>query len=148
MCRNCVGEVKSYQRSLQPTGNLGQTAFRYGPGQELVLPPHQCKAFLVCSPWLHGHRRQYMNVLLLSPWMHGLQPRKRWRWHQLLSGSIPNGHLSRVSRRLGWELFHFALIWYWYISISMWTPDWRNVYLRILLIITEYCTKRNYILYI
>ena len=28
-----------------------------------------------------------------------------WRWHQLLSGTLPNGRLSRVSRRIGRELF-------------------------------------------
>ena len=27
-----------------------------------------------------------------------------WWGHQLLSRSLPNGHLSRVSQRLGWEL--------------------------------------------
>ena len=30
-----------------------------------------------------------------------------WRWHQLLFGSLPNGRLSWVSRRLGWEMFPF-----------------------------------------
>ena len=28
-----------------------------------------------------------------------------WQWHQLLSGSLTNGHLSRVSHRLGQEFF-------------------------------------------
>ena len=28
-----------------------------------------------------------------------------WRWHQLLSRSLPNSRLSQVSRRLGRELF-------------------------------------------
>ena len=28
-----------------------------------------------------------------------------WQWHQLLSRFLPNGQLSRVSHRLGWELF-------------------------------------------
>ena len=28
-----------------------------------------------------------------------------WRSHQLMSWSLPNGHFSRVSDRLGWEIF-------------------------------------------
>ena len=31
-----------------------------------------------------------------------------WRWYQLLSGSIPNGRLSWVSRRLFWKLFKLS----------------------------------------
>ena len=28
-----------------------------------------------------------------------------WQWHQPLSSSLPNGHLSWVSCRIGWEIF-------------------------------------------
>ena len=43
------------------------------------------------------------------PWSHGLQPISFiilvvWHWHQPLSDSLPNSHLSRISRRLGREL--------------------------------------------
>ena len=35
-----------------------------------------------------------------------------WQWHQLLSRSLPNGHLSQISCRLGWELFTLPLYIY------------------------------------
>ena len=35
-----------------------------------------------------------------------------WRWHQLISGSLPNGRLSRVSRRLYARLKLFTLLSY------------------------------------
>ena len=44
-----------------------------------------------------------------SPWSHGLRASfiilEVWRWHQPLSNSLSNGYLSRISRRLGRELF-------------------------------------------
>ena len=51
------------------------------------------------------------------PWSHGLWTKKIyhkivWRWHQLLSRSLPNGHLFRVSCGLGRELFTLPLM-YW-----------------------------------
>ena len=68
------------------------------------------------SPWLHGHRGQHTSVLPLSLWIRGQRPSfiilVVWRWHHLLYGSLSNGCLSRVSRRLKARprRFHHALM--------------------------------------
>ena len=98
---------------------------RAGAGVTSIL----VRSFFGRRPWLHGHRRQHTSVLPLSPLFHRprtfyldrmLPPDAHgaigcvqknfimltvWRWHQLLFGSLPYVRLSRVSRRLGWELF-------------------------------------------
>ena len=68
-----------------------------------------------------------------------------WRWHHLLSQSLPNGSLSRVSRRLGRERFilpyaatdaHGAMnceqksfvvlvVWRWHQLLSWFPPNVR-----------------------
>ena len=49
-----------------------------------------------------------------------------WRWHQLLSGSLPNGRISRVSQwlRLGWELFIIYIIFFLFIYIYLFVYLW------------------------
>ena len=42
-----------------------------------------------------------------------------WRWHQLLSGSLPNGRLSRVSRTLGQKLFRPPLYVLGFLSFKI-----------------------------
>ena len=81
-----------------------------GTRTELVPPPHWCKAFLVIA---HGSMDISGSIQVCCcqcPWSHGLQPKSYiilvlWRKHQLLSRSLPNGRLFRVSHRQGQELF-------------------------------------------
>ena len=74
-----------------------------------------------CNPRIHGARScdQKSFIVLVV-----------WQWHQLLFGSLPNGRLSRVSYKLGQELFTLpsyicrymleeADIWVFYIIIIM-----------------------------
>ena len=65
--------------------------------------------------WRHCHLHTGLKLFLVAAhgsmdigrsirvWIHGLRSRSFtgvWRWHQLLSGSLPNGCLPRVSHRL------------------------------------------------
>ena len=50
------------------------------------------------TEWQHT---RMLPLMSLEPWAANQKSFKLvWRWHQLLSGFLPNGRLSRVSRRL------------------------------------------------
>ena len=58
---------------------------------------------------LYSHLLLHLSSYIINrkccrrcPWSHGLRQKSLtlvWRWHQLLSGSLPNGRLTPVSRR-------------------------------------------------
>ena len=98
------GKVKSSWPSLRETRDkrpFGSDAERSWCHRHISVN-NFLKSFFSRSPWFHGHRRQhslYTSFTLV------------WRWHQLLSGSLPNGRLSQVPRRLSaWSrTSHFAI---------------------------------------
>ena len=77
-------KVKCFRPSLQPTWNSGQV----GPGQELVLLPHYCKAFLVAthgSMDISGSTLVYCHRCL---WIHGLRARKLYSSEVMIPASV------------------------------------------------------------
>ena len=69
------------------------------------------------SSWCHRHtsvkHTRMLQPISMQPWAATKKSFKLvWGWHHLLSGSIPNGHLSPVLRRLYARprTFHLALV--------------------------------------
>ena len=61
----------------------------------------------------------------MEPWLRPKSFTRVCRWHQLLSGSLglPNGRLSRVSLRLGRDIYIIYLSLFWTIIIIC-TTSW------------------------
>ena len=63
------------------------------------------------SPWTSAAAYECAAAQSMDPWGYDQESFTGvWRWHQLLSGSLPNGRLSRVSHRLQarQRTFHLA----------------------------------------
>ena len=99
-----VGKVKSSLPSLQPTWNSGQAAVEWNLDRSWCHL-HTSEKLSWSQPLDPWREPQYTRILQQMPIQKMLIVLVVWWWHQLLSDSLPNGTLSRVSRRLGRELF-------------------------------------------